>query len=115
MLKRMKSSALVQINFISRRSHTARAANSTWRLDVTHEVMRWRFVVSVCFNGYSRIFIWLKRSDNNRSQKTYDCFLNAINELQCPSQARGDKGGGNVLVTKYILILRGTDMRGFIG
>ena len=46
---------------------------------------------------------------------TYNYFLKAIKEYQCPLQVREDKGAENRIIAKYIIAIRGENIRGFIG
>lgn len=54
-------------------------------------------------DGYSRIPVFLKASNNNRAETVLDAFLEAVSEYGLPSRVRSDKGGENVSVASYML------------
>ena len=65
-------------------------------------------------DSFSQIIIWLKSLDNNRAVTTYEYFQNAIEEYQYLLQVRRDKGVENRMIAKYIIVIRGYEMRSFI-
>jgi hypothetical protein len=54
-------------------------------------------------DGFSRIPVFLKASDNNRADTVLQLFLAAVDEYGLPSRVRSDKGGENVDVSWYML------------
>ena len=114
-LKRLKQSLPLSMPAIRRRQYHTRTSNTMWHLDSTHKLIHWRFITSGCVDGKSRKVIWLKCADNNRADTTYNYFLNAIQEHQCPFQVRGDKGVENKKIAKHMIAIRGDNIRGFIG
>ena len=64
---------------------------------------RWRIVVHGGIDGYSRLPVFLKASDNNRASTVLACFCEAVAEYGLPSRVRSDKGGENVDVSAYML------------
>jgi hypothetical protein len=65
--------------------------------------LRWRIVVHGGIDGYSRIPVFLKASNNNRADTVLNAFLEAISEYGVPSRVRSDKGGENIDVASYML------------
>ena len=114
-LRNIKQSTPMEMNPIRRRTYNTRTANSMWHIDSTHKLIHWRFVISGAVDGYSRMIIWLKCANNNKAETVYNHFIKSITEFQCPYQVRGDKGSENRLIAKHMMILRGSDMNGFIG
>ena len=51
--------------------------------------------------------VFLKVSNNNRSDTVLSSFLEAVSNYGLPDRVRSDKGGENVLVAEYMLQQRG--------
>ena len=64
---------------------------------------RWRIVIHGGVDGYSRIPVYLKASNNNKASTVLTCFQEAISEFGLPSRVRSDKGGENVEVATFML------------
>lgn len=60
-------------------------------------------------DGYSRLVVYLKCSDNNRSRTVYDLFFNGAHRHGLPSRVRCDQGVENRLVAQHMLHHRGLD------
>ena len=54
-------------------------------------------------DGYSRMPVYLKASDNNRAETVLQEFVKGVEEFGLPSHVRSDKGGENVDVSAYML------------
>ena len=66
-------------------------------------LVSWRIVIHGGADGYSRMPVYLKASDNNRAETVLLEFLNDVEEFGLPSRVRSDKGGENVDVSAYML------------
>ena len=58
-------------------------------------------------DGYSRLVVYLKCSDNNRAETVGNSFLAATEEYCWPSRVRTDKGGENAVVARLMIERRG--------
>ena len=74
---------------------------------------RWRLVIHGGIDGYSRLAVYLKCSDNNRAETVGNSFLAAAEEYCWPSRVRTDKGGENAVVAR-LMIERWGEGRGSI-
>ena len=93
---------------VARRSYSVKRSNSLWHIDGHHSLIRWRMVVHGGIDGYSRMIVYLACSTNNRSLTVYKLFKKATEEFGVPSRVRSDKGGENVLVCQFMVMVRGT-------
>lgn len=62
-------------------------------------------------DGYSRLIVFIKCSDNNRASTVYESFMQAVRQYGLPSRIRCDQGGENVVVSQHMLHHRGTERR----
>ena len=64
-------------------------------------------VTHAAIDGYSRLIVFLKCSDNNKSSTVYQNFLKAISTYGLPSRIRTDQGRENTLIAQHMLENRG--------
>lgn len=92
---------------LSRRSYHVPGPNSLWHIDGHHSLIRWRFVVHGCIDGYSRMIMYLHCATNNRSDTVLDFFRQATRVFGVPSRVRSDHGGENYGVCHFMVSYRG--------
>lgn len=79
--------------------------------DGHHKLIRWGMVSHCAIDGFSRLVVYLKCSNNNRASTVYDLFLEAVQHYGLPSRIRCDQGGENINVARHMLRHRGDQRR----
>ena len=76
----------------------------------------YRLDIDGCIDGYTRKIICLACRNNNRATTVYELFCNAIQLHGLPSSVRGDQGGENLEVARFMLWhpLRGLGRESYI-
>ena len=64
-------------------------------------------VTHAAIDGYSRLVVFMKCSNNNKSTTVYANFLKAVELYGFPSRVRSDQGRENCLVARHMLEYRG--------
>ena len=88
---------------VHRRVYSVSRPLALWHLDGNHKLIRWRFVVHGCVDGYTRIPVYLKCGNNNTAATVLGLFMQAVDDWGLPSRVRCDKEGENVSVVQYML------------
>ena len=94
---------------IYRRKYNVPTPNSLWHFDSSHKLIRWKLIVHVCIDGFSRLIIYCKCCDNNRAETVLNLFTEGTQKYGIPSRARCDYGMENLLVGQFMLEQRGVD------
>lgn len=76
-------------------------------IDGHHKLIRWRIVIHGGIDGYSRLIVFLRASNNNRADTVLKLFEEAVERHGLPSRVRSDFGTENVQVARYMLAHRG--------
>ena len=93
---------------IHRRVYSVSRPLALWHFDGNHKLIRWRFVVHGCVDGFSRIPVFLFCHTNNRASTVLQSFLSAVSQWGLPSRVRSDMGDENIDVVEYMISRRGT-------
>ena len=101
---------------LHRRVYQVKSPNSLWHLDGYHKLIRWNFVIHGAIDGFSRLIVYMKVSANNKARTVLSAFTSAVREFGIPSRIRTDRGGENLMVSRWMLEhpLRGPDRRSVI-
>jgi hypothetical protein len=70
---------------------------------ITVYLRRWRFVIHGGVDGYSRVPVYLRCSNDNKASTVLSAFLGATVEFGLPSRVRSDRGGENVEIAWHML------------
>ncbi|CAG2191379.1 uncharacterized protein LOC143054556 [Mytilus galloprovincialis] len=97
----------LSVHRIQRRTYNVRAPRSLWHIDGNHKLIRWRFVIHGGIDGYSRIPVFLAVNTDNKAVTVFKAFEKAVETWGLPERVRSDKGGENVKVAEYMLMVRG--------
>ena len=99
---------------IPRRPYRVPHPNFLWHIDSNLKLRHWRFVIHGGIDGYSRLIVYLRCSNNNRAATVLSLFRESINIWGLPSRVRADDGGENVAVGDVMVHYRGESRGSFI-
>ena len=61
-------------------------------IDGHHKLIRWKIITHAAIDGYGRIILCMKCSDDNKSSTVYNYFLQATENYGLLSRVRSDQG-----------------------
>ena len=94
---------------LHRRVYHVEGPNHIWHVDTNHKLICWNLVIIGGIDGFSRLPVMLKCSDNNKADTILTCFVDAVRKYGLPSRVRTDKGLENVGIAQYMIENRGTN------
>ena len=97
-----------------RRPYRVPHPNFLWHIDSNLKLRHWRFVIHGGIDGYSRLIVYLRCSNNNRASTVLALFRESINTWGLPSRVRADDGGENIAVGDLMIQYRGDGRGSFI-
>ena len=87
---------------IQRQKYSVPSPNYLWHIDGTHKLVRWRLVIHVGVDGFSRLIVYCKCCPSNKASTVLELFKEAKRKYGLPLKIRSDYGGENVEVWKYM-------------
>ena len=111
-----KNTALRWGILVSRRKYHVPWPNSMWHIDGHHSLIRWKFVIHGCCDGFSRKIMFLYCSTNNLAATVLKLFEHSIldHDNLWPSRIRVDFGVENVQICDAMVANRGEGRGSFI-
>ena len=85
-----------QSRVISWRVYSVPHPNAVWHIDGNHKMIRWRLVIHAGVDGFTRLIVFIKCSNNNCSETVIDIFHEGEQLFGSPDCVRSDCGGENV-------------------
>ena len=87
--------------------YNVQGPNHLWHIDTNHKLIRWHLIIIGGIDGFSRLPVLLKCSNNNTADTLLHNFVTAAGEYGLPSRVRTDKGRENVAIADYMISARG--------
>lgn len=102
---------------IQRRIYTSRGFGDCIHIDTWHKAIEYKLVISGGVDGDSRTIVYLKLANNNRAQTHLDAFIQGCHNHDelLPLSVRGDYGGENVKIARFMCDHRGYNRGAFKG
>ncbi|CAM4683970.1 unnamed protein product [Leuciscus chuanchicus] len=110
-------SRMTNLRCIARRRYSVPYPKYLVHIDTNHKLISlYVFFLTLWqpIEPYGKKIMYLKISDNNRSDTHLAFFREAVNTHGFPQRVRGDHGGENVGIAELMFSVRGTDDNSFI-
>jgi len=85
-----------------------------WLKSEIAALIHWKIVIHGFIDGFSRLIVGLRASNNNKADTVLALFLDSIEVHGIPSRVRGDHGIENVAVARWMEAKRGQDRGSYI-
>lgn len=76
--------------------------NSLWHNDGLHKLIHWGIVIHACIDGFSRMITSMVCASNNYAETALTGFMKGVEAFGLPARVRGDHGGENVGILRYM-------------
>ena len=76
--------------------------NYLWHIDASLKLIRWKMVIHLGIDSFSRLVVYCKCSENNDSVTVLNLFKEAEERYGLPLTVRSDKGSENTGVWQYM-------------
>ena len=86
-----------------RRVYSVPHPNAVWHIDGNHKMIRWRLVIHAGVDGFTRLIVFIRCSNNNCSSTVVDVFHEGEQLFGSPNCVRSDCGGENVEVWRHMI------------
>ncbi|KAM9466269.1 uncharacterized protein Hap1MRO34_015383 [Clarias gariepinus] len=106
--------ALRRRRVIQRRVYDVSTPNQVWHTDTNHKLNPWGFVFHGGVDGYSRCITYLRCCTDNRASTALQLFQDAVNNFGLPYHVRGDAGGENINIARFMIENRGGNRGSFM-
>ncbi|XP_029164944.1 uncharacterized protein LOC114936086 [Nylanderia fulva] len=94
-------------NAIHRRTYKVPTPNSLRHIDANLKLIRWRFAIHGCIDGYSRLIIYLKCTTSMTASTVIPFFATGAVQYGLPSRGRSDFGYENLFVAMVMNAIHG--------
>lgn len=94
---------------LHRRVYNVMGPNQLCHIDTNLKLVRWQFVIVRGIDGFSRLIMFLKCTDNNISETLLQCYLSGVDKFVILSRVWSDKWMENVSVVDFMLSKKGRD------
>ncbi|KAL3873000.1 hypothetical protein ACJMK2_036163 [Sinanodonta woodiana] len=77
---------LRQLRCIERTVYSVPSPLALWHMDGNHKLIRWRFVIHGCIDGFTRLIVYLACNCDNRASTVLNHFTETVSRWCLPSE-----------------------------